>query len=405
MKSNRLLLSLVITGCTSIIHSTLSFSQAYNVCQNKVTKKYGICYADTIRVPQIYDIAQYISSHEFIVAKDNKWGTINRYGAYMIDPVYDQIWEFSRVPNSLLVKQADKYGIVNLKGKTIVPLYQLQEGEINTFQIDAHLSFAFKNHTYQAIDKGKMAIFTMEGKMLFDFIYPFVQDLEVPNADSTKPSHYLFLVGEKGKYYFVDQKNHRMFNNLEVQNMFSVYHDSGNELKVVEVNGEEHLLNVVTGKMLNNSEMSEILEPFTVVQDMNDKLGAIDNTGKIRIPCIYDNLTPLGDVDYVITELNGKKGLINLDGEVLIEPLYEIISEVCFNGMDPTLYPYEISNGDWYALFSYDRKTKKMVQKTDFIYEDITCFEITKEGLKAYLTDSLGRKGLFLPDGKIQMNK
>lgn len=380
-------------------------AQSYGICQNPQTGKWGICYADSIRVPQEYDFAQYISSKEFIVAKNGKWGTITNWGGKVIDMIYDRIWEFARVPNSLLVKQGNKYGIVNYRGKVIVPLYELELDPHLVFQIDEHLSFSFKNHTYQARDKGKMAIYNMEGKKLFDFIYPYIQDIEVPDKDSTKPHHYIYIVGEPGKYYFIDQKNKRIFNNLEVQNMFNVYHDSGHEYKVVELNGEEHLLNVKTGEIMNNEEMSEFLEPFTVVQGLDDKMGAIGNNGKLRIPCIYDNITELNDVEYAIYEVGNKKGLMDYDGKILIEAKYEIIAEVCYNGMNPTEFAYEVYDGNWFALFKYDKSTGTMKPFTPFMYEDITCWEVNKEGLKAYLTDSAGKKSVLMPDFKIQPAK
>ena len=46
-----------------------------------------------------------------------------------------------------------------------------------------------------------------------------------------------------------------------------------------------------------------------------------------------------------------------------------------------------------------------MVAKTPFKFENITCFENTQEGVKAYLTDSTGKKGFLQPNGKIEMNK
>ena len=395
-----LLSALVYLLCTTAI-----YCQSWDVCYNRETQKYGICYADTVKVPQIYDFAQFISSHEFIVAKDGKYGTMDRYSNYLIQPVYDKIWEFTELSNSLLVQQGNLYGIINMKGKTIVPLYQIQEGEINTFHTDSHLSFAHPTDNYQAIHDGKMAIYNMEGKMIFDFIYPFVQDILVQPADAKKPSYYIFLVGEPGKYSFADAKNKLIFRNIEVEDMYNVYHNWGVHTKGMVKNGNVQFVNVETGAFLNIEEMHNMLDPFNLVQNLEDKMGAIGENGQIRIPCIYNNIIELPEVEFVTVELNHKKGLVNLDGEILLEPIYENVAEICFDGMDPTLFPYEVDNGKWLAVFVYNPATKKMEPKTKFIYSDISCFEVTKEGLKAYLTDSAGRKGFLLPNGTIQMGK
>lgn len=399
------LLRTVIAGLSSLIATTLIQAQAHDVCMDPKTKKYGVCYADTIRVPQIYDFGQYINSFEFILVKDGKYGVCDRYGNWIIEMIYDHMWEFTEMPNELLVKQGNKYGIINLKGKIIVPFYELQAGEINTFHIDDHLSFAKKENDFQVIENGKMAVFNMQGKMIFDFIYPFVQDILVKPEDPKKQSHYIFLVGDNGKYSFVDTHNKPIFKGVEVEDMYSVYHAWGSHTKGIERNGEISFINIETGIILNHSEMEDMLQPFNMVQNIEDKMGAIGIDGKFRIPCIYDNIVELPEVDFVIVEANGKKGITNFDGDILLEPVYDNVMEICFDGMDPTMYSYEVDNGKYMAIFSYDPGSKKMVAKTPFMYSDISCFEITKDGLKAYLTDSTGRKGLLLPNGKIEMNK
>lgn len=405
MKIHVAIYTTLLTILLVILPSATANAQAHDICRDPVTKKYGVCYADTIRVPQIYDFGQYITSFEFILMKDNKYGVVDRYGNWIIEMIYDHMWEFTEMPNELLVKQGEKYGIINLKGKVIVPLYELQAGEINTFHIDDHLSFAKKENDFQVIQDGKMAVYNMQGKKIFDFIYPFVQDILVQPADTKKPSYYIFLVGSDGKYSFVDAKNKPIFKDIVVEDMYSVYHAWGSHTKAIKRNGKIGFINIETGTILSISEMEDMLQPFNMIQNLEDKMGAIDMDGNTRVPCIYNNMVEIPEVDYVIVELDGKKGMINLDGEILLEPKYEFVAEICFDGMDPTLFPYEVDNGKYIAIFTYDPKTKKMIQKTDFKYSDVTCFEVTKEGLKAYLTDSTGKKGLLLPDGSIQMNK
>jgi uncharacterized pyridoxamine 5'-phosphate oxidase family protein len=381
------------------------YAQSHDICMDPKTKKYGVCYADTIRVPQIYDFGQYINSFAFILAKDGKYGVVDRYGNFIIEMIYDHMWEFTEMPDELLVRQGNKYGILNLKGKTIVPLYELQAGEINTFHIDEHLSFARKDGDFQVIHDGKMAVYNMQGKLIFDFIYPFVQDILVEPEDQKKPPYYIFLVGDAGKYSFVDHKNKPIFKNIVAEEMYSVYHAWGAHTKGILVNGTIRFINIETGTILEETEMADMLQPFNMVQNLEDQMGAIDDHGQFRIPCVYNNIVELPEVDFVTMEKNGKKGLMNLDGEILIEPVYDNVAEICFDGMNPTLFPYEVDNGKWMAIFMYDPKIKKMVPKTSFMYSDITCFELTKEGLKAYLTDSTGKKGLLLPNGKIEMTR
>lgn len=393
---------------STILFLTLTpilYSQTWAVCVDQKTKKYGVCYADTIKIPQIYDFAQFVTSHEFIVVKDGKYGVMDRYSHYIIEPIYDKIWEFTELENELLVQQGDKYGIINFKGKTVVPMYNIQVGEVNTFHVDAHLSFAHPWDDFQVIKDGKMAVYNMEGHMVFDFIYPFVQDIDVIPSDPKKHKYKIFLVGDNGKYSFVDARNKPIFKDIVVEDMYNVYHAWGSHTKGIIMNGKTYFINTETGILLNSSEMADMLEEFNMVQNLEDKMGGISNDGTIKVKCEYDNMVELIETNHALVEKNGKKGLINFDGDVLIEPLYDNVQEICFDAQDPTRFPFQVNQGDWYAVFTYDTKTQKMVAKTPFKFENISCFENTKEGLKAYLTDSTGKKGFLLPDGKIEMGK
>lgn len=383
----------------------VAFMQSWDVCKNPVTLKYGVCYADTVKIPQIYDFAQFVTSHEFIVAKDGKYGVMDRYNHYMIEPIYDHIWEFTELENELLVQKGNQYGIINFKGKTIVPLYDIQVGEVNTFHVDDHLSFAHPWDDFQVINNGKMGIYSMKGDLVFDFIYPFVQDIDVTPEDPKKHKYKIFLVGDKVKYSFVDARNKPIFKNMIVEDLYNVYHSWGAHTKGIIMNGKTYFMNTETGALLNLNEMNEMLEDFNMVQNVQDKMGAIAADGSIRVPCIYDNMVELIDTEHALVEKNGKKGLINYNGKELIEPIYDNIQEICFDAQDPLKYPFQVNQGNWYALFKYNDKSQKMEAITDFKFESITCFENTQEGLKAYLTDSTGKKGLLLPNGKIEMNK
>lgn len=382
------------------------YSQNRVICQNKETQKYGLCHADTVTVAQTYDFALIITSKEFIVMKDGKWGTIGQYGDQMIPMMYDQIWQFADEKNSLLVKKGDKYGIVDFHGKEIVPLYNLQEGEINTFQIDAHLAFLKKGATFQAINNGKMAIFNIEGKIQFDFLYPFVQNISVHPVDSTKPAYSIFLVGEKEKFSFVDKKNKPLFNGVVVEDMFYLHHEWGLRTAAVKINKKIEFINLVTGAIIHPNEVSDQLETYNIVQNLEDKMGIIGNDGLIKVPCIYHNIVPISETNFATVDVHDKFGIIDYNGNIILEPIYDDVTEVCFDAIDPDKYPYEVFDGKYYAIFLYDPGTKKMKQVTEFIYEDITCYDVSDDGkIEAHLIDSKGKKGTMGNDGKVKMEK
>ncbi len=396
--------NVILTGLFLILLQSI-YAQNRVICQNQQTKKYGLCHFDTVSVAQTYDFALIITGKEFIVMKEGKWGTISQYGDVMIPLMYDQIWQFADEQHNLLVKKDNKYGIIDLHGKEIVPLYSLQEEEINTFQIDAHLAFLKKGATYQAINNGKMAIFNIEGKMIFDFLYPFVQDIMVHPSDSTKPAYPIFLIGEKGKYSFVDKKNKPLFKELVIEDMFYLHHEWGLRTAAIEVNQKIVFLNLENGKIIQPEDVNDRLDEFNLVQNLDDKMGVINDHGIILTPCIYHNITPISETKFATVEIHNKQGIIDYYGNVYLEPLYDNVAEVCFDAIEPDLYPYAVFNGSWLAVFKFDKNLNKLVPTTPFIYDDISCHEVTETGLVANLTDSLGRKGSMGADGKVMMEK
>ena len=72
----------------------------------------------------------------------------------------------------------------------------------------------------------------------------------------------------------------------------------------------------------------------------NDKFGVVDTTGKIIVPCLYDNVVYYGDL-FKVTK-GGKVGIISRSGKIVLECVYSSVSEwawknnsifvVCKNG-------------------------------------------------------------------------
>lgn len=75
-------------------------------------------------IPIIYDQIEYPSYDTFVFRKDNKYGLINKFNRFVIEPKYEEIDGFlgERLYYEFLrFKQNNKYGLMDVKGNIIIP--------------------------------------------------------------------------------------------------------------------------------------------------------------------------------------------------------------------------------------------------------------------------------------------
>jgi hypothetical protein len=65
---------------------------------------------------------------------------------------------------------------------------------------------------------------------------------------------------------------------------------------------------------------------FLVV--INGKIGVIDIKGEIIIPPIYDEIKFTNNKSKFLVEINGKHGVVDINGEIIIPPIYNKIVEI-----------------------------------------------------------------------------
>ena len=113
------------------------------------------------------------------------------------------------------------------------------------------------------------------------------------------------------------------------------------------------------------------------------KCGAVNDEGKIIIPCIYDDLfgTPYGE--YYQGKIRGKEGLLDANGHIVIDFIYDKLC--CYNSRGK--YP-SILNGK-YGVFAYGGR-----KIFDFVYDKIEYCEPFGCGYHVLIKD--GKYGVHI---------
>lgn len=281
----------------------------------------------------------------FASYKDNKWGVIDSTGNNVIDPSYK---EMIIVPNSkvgvfictydvnydtgdyktkalndknqeiftqydkieamqnqdkngnlwyeknvLKVKKGEKYGLIDLDGKEVVPV---EYDEISTIS-EIENSFKVKIN-------GKYGIVDGDGKTVIQAQYA---DIDVLGKDNKSG----FIVkNDEGKYGIVDYSNTQILE-AKYDSIEKIY---GNDMYVVTVSGKQKVVNKSGDDVLTTGfdSIKQILanQENAVIFAKSNKCGVMNTNGEVLIDAQYDSLEET-KIGMFIASKDGKYGIIN----------------------------------------------------------------------------------------------
>ncbi len=302
-----------------------------------------------------------ITSKDYVVAfKDNKWGVIDNQGNTVIDPAYQ---EMIVIPNSkndvflctydvdyssgtyktkalnskneeiytnyekieaiqnmdensnvwyesnvIKVQKDNKYGLVNLSGKEILPC-----------EYDEISALTGVKNVFKIVKDGKIGIANDEGKIVLKPEYADLTNLGKDSKDG------FIIKTEEGKY--------GVTNSLGELALDAVYDEvlkvHSNDMYVVKKLGKQVLVKKDGTEILNSGfdEITAILknsENGVIIKNQN-KYGVIKLTGETVVDVKYDDLKE-GKSGALIAKDNNKYGIIDLEGNQKIEFKYNSIS-------------------------------------------------------------------------------
>jgi hypothetical protein len=161
------------------------------------------------------------------------------------------------------------------------------------------------NNFYIAKKEGKYGVINQDNDIEIDFKYKSMTYLDDEGI----------LVGK------IEKENYDIFDSTMNMKMNVEYIENFDGYIKIKQNGEYKFFNYKFEEKTNK----EIYTSNTIFPDKkNGKYAFIDNEGKNITEYKYDDVTEFNKYGYAGIKINGLWGVININGETVVEPKYEI---------------------------------------------------------------------------------
>lgn len=255
------------------------------------------------------------------IKKDEKTGKLALYtseGKRLLNDL-DSI---KRIQSSLFIVTKNKLkGVYSSKGKEVIPMkYNRME--------------AFGNFFWKVFLNGKQGIYTFDGKKVLPTKYEEIIYLYRDwNLDPD------FVVKEKGKYGMFNAKGECMIQPEYDEVKYADQHQifiKGNE-KGYLMKHKQTLIKGITIKdkitnwIKQNGDSRSI--NYFIFEDKNGKNGLLDIEGNVLVSSQYESMAPYynissGTTDYLVVQHNSLYGVISLSNEVITPLKYKSYSNI-----------------------------------------------------------------------------
>lgn len=255
-------------------------------------------FADTtgkIVIPLIYSDAALFSEGICAVMKDNKkWGLIDKTGKEITVFKYDKISSFS--DGVAFAELAGKYGLIDKQGKEIISLHpdglesfaktfldNADKGNTANFIFDQYQSFSENlgavklKEKYGFIDKSGAIVIPI----IYDYVEPFYKGTAIVKLDK--------------KIQIID-KTGKTIKDLKYSGLGFSREDATN----VKLDGKYGRIERATGKEILPplyDALQRFQKDMTAWAQLNGKWGMIDKSGKVIVPFKYNERDYLWDSD------------------------------------------------------------------------------------------------------------
>lgn len=298
----------------------------------------------------------------------DKYGIILSDGSWLIEPNYDNIRVLTKSnPNQkfyFLVEQTGKFGLIDSLGEMILP--------ISFDIIKLSNSFIWVNI------EGKVGAYSFSGKKMLDTNYEQVITASYGNYIRLSPQGEYIGFGHEGHFGLVDTSG----NVIVPPNYDYIEQKSG--FYLVKKNGVSSLYNRF-GKKLDIPQFDEFRgdhsQPATygyLTSKSNGKWGVIDSLGNIVIEPIYSDVYLSRNCIYLNS--HGKRGVALLSGQIILEPIYDQLKP------DKTLKFFRYSLNKKWGLYSILGKSILPVEYDEirFSHRYIKILKDGKQGVINY---------------------
>ena len=274
-----------------------------------------------------YEIAQIKEYKYFVVKENDKYGVINTNGEKIVKTEYDNV----KIPNPekpvFICYKDNNTKVFNEKGEEIYTEYK----NIEPLRLkDIASDLTYEKTTLKYADNNKFGIISIDGKKITDAIYEDIDTLQFKEGE--------LLVKQNGKYGVINIKGVTIVNPIYDEINSDKYYEEQLEYKksgyiVKKTTDEGYRYGYVDykGKQIIDTKYNDLYritdinnENVYLICAQNGQYGLLRNKKKI-INNEYQSLT-YNDSNNTITALKGKRyGVINIDGKVIVPFEYKQI--------------------------------------------------------------------------------
>lgn len=297
-----------ITIASILFFNVLVFGQTLERCigQEGFT---GYCDAEgnVVIEQKFHDGLDFMEGHALVRVED-KWGIINESGSWMVEPSYDEVFDCENIEDHILVKEDNKWYFCNAYGIKYTRGYEVMSPWYE-FDTDGAVARFTEDTWFSVIQKKKWGVVDVNDNIKIPFEYEWIRVLREDN----KPMS--IVTKKKGKYAW-----QRLDAEAATGYEFDAFLGTHSDLLFLSADNQTTILNFKTGKRVQEGER----DFYTLIND-KDSIGLVNSLGKIIVPFTNEFVYLSKIKNHVVYGNYGEFGLNDLDGNLLLEPLYEEI--------------------------------------------------------------------------------
>ena len=284
---------------------------------------------EIVKVEQetIYRVTEIKGDNAYLVASKNGRYAIYKDKENLTDYKYVRI-DYSNSGRCFIVQKNKTYGLVNLEGKVVIP------EEYDELLVVGIYARAYKG----------------DEDLVFDLNGNRIENPEFTSLEETSTGRFYISIDDNYRFGLVNKDKEVVVPNeydyiSEVsksglliamnRNDITIYSAGGSEIFTVKdaeyriegdyihIDSKEDSYYLTTdGKKVTNKTVYADNQLFASKE--GNKWGFVDLKDNTQVKAIYDQVTEFNEFGFAGVKLNGKWGVINEDGEVILEPTYEI---------------------------------------------------------------------------------
>lgn len=287
--------------------------------------------------------------------ENEKYGLVNFEGKKITEAIYENIENLPYKEGELLVENNGKYGVINMLGKVVIPV------EYKEIKVDEYYEkdSAYRYSGYivgTETDNGTMYKYiNYNNKQQSKDEYQDIQRV----VDYENKDEYYLIFKKDNKYGVIKNENiviNNEYDNIEYDSfnqLFTVKKDgkygvlkSNGEtlisclydeidiegIYIYSLKGEEQIIFDTTGAKIENPKYKSVYNVedtnYKITMNNENKYGVVDENNNEIIKNEYYYIGYLGNNYFVVSGQNGKNGIMNNEGKVVLEVKYDTIEKL-----------------------------------------------------------------------------